>query len=67
VRRSPSLVVTVLCPHFERPVRATQNAATERLVDCADKEACVEVTTDEEGTSVRVYPSACPVFRRSAT
>jgi hypothetical protein len=64
MRRSEALVVTVMCPHFERPVRATQNAATERLVDCTAKTECASVTTDERGITVSVYPQGCPVFRR---
>jgi hypothetical protein len=64
MRRSPSLVVSILCPHFERPVDAVRNTATERLVDCRDKELCATVTTDERGVTITVRPSACPVFRQ---
>jgi hypothetical protein len=64
MRRSPALVVTILCPHFERPVAATRNATTERLVDCASKSECVTVTTDERGVTIEVRPQECPVFRR---
>ncbi len=64
MRRSEALVVTVLCPHFERPVRATRNVATERLVDCASKTECATVNADEHGVTVTVYPQGCPVFRR---
>ena len=63
MRRSEALTVTILCPHFERPVTATRNGANERLVDCRDRNECVSVTTDERGVTVTVYPQACPVFR----
>lgn len=58
--------MTIVCPHFARPVVATRNAVNEKLVDCADKDQCVTVTTDERGVSIEVRPGACPVFRGSA-
>jgi hypothetical protein len=64
MRRSPALVVSILCPHFERPVEAVRNTATDGLVDCREKDACATVTTDERGVTVVVRPSECPVFRR---
>jgi hypothetical protein len=64
VRRSEHLRITILCPHFARPVVATRNAVNEKLVDCDDKQACVTVRGDERGTTVEVYPPACPVFRQ---
>jgi hypothetical protein len=57
-------VVTILCPHFARPVSATRNGATDKLVDCVAKDECASVTTDERGVTVTVRPSACPVFRQ---
>jgi hypothetical protein len=65
VRRTVELRVMVLCPHFQRPVEATRNTMTDRLVDCSSKESCRSVETSEEtGVTVTVYPVACPVFRR---
>ena len=61
MRRSELLVVTVFCPHFERPVGASRNAATERLVDCTAKRDCVREVTD--GVVAATYPAGCPVFR----
>lgn len=66
VRRSEALRVTIVCPHFARPVVATRNAMNDKLVDCSDKDACVTVTTDERGVAVEVRPAACPVFRKIA-
>jgi hypothetical protein len=65
VRRSEALTVTVLCPHFERPVLATRNEAAGRLVDCRSKEDCVTRERDEEGRERVEYPQGCPVFRRA--
>jgi hypothetical protein len=63
MRRSPLLTVSILCPHFGRPVTAQRNEANERLVDCSDKDACAEVTVTEGGATVTVRPTGCPVFR----
>jgi hypothetical protein len=63
MRRSPALVVTILCPHFQEPVEATRNGVTERLVDCRDKAECATVTTDEHGVTITIRPKECPVFR----
>jgi hypothetical protein len=64
VRRSEHLRITILCPHFARPVGATRNAMNEKLVDCDDKQACVTVHSDERGATIEVRPSSCPVFRQ---
>jgi hypothetical protein len=64
VQRSQNLVVIVLCPHFQKPVRATRNQAIDRLVDCESKDECVTRSTDERGAERREYPFGCPVFRR---
>ncbi len=63
MRRSELLVVTVFCPHFERPVSASRNAVNERLVDCTSKRECVRESQDERGVVVATYPVGCPVFR----
>jgi hypothetical protein len=63
MRRSPLLTVSILCPHFGRPVAAQRNQANDRLVDCADKEGCVSVEVTASGAQVSVRPHTCPVFR----
>jgi hypothetical protein len=63
MRRSPLLTIQVFCPHFERPVHAKQNQATERLVDCDDRALCVTHETSPSGVTIAVYPKGCPVFR----
>jgi hypothetical protein len=63
MRRSPMLTVRVFCPHFERPVSAQRNEATERLVDCDSKGECATQETRESGVTVAVFPTGCPVFR----
>ena len=63
MRRSLALQIVIQCPHFERPVHATLNQAIEKLVDCADKMACV-IEGAEPGAE---RPAACPVFPRLAT
>ena len=63
MRRSPLLTVQILCPHFARPVAAQRNEATERLVDCAEKDACAEAKVTASGATVVVRPPTCPVFR----
>jgi hypothetical protein len=63
MRRSPLLTVTVHCPHFQRPVQAQRNAATDRLVACSDAEACRDpAATAHGGEHARPYPHGCPVF-----
>jgi hypothetical protein len=64
MRRSPLLSISIFCPHYERPVVAQRNEATEKLVDCASKRECVTETSAESGVTVAVYPAGCPVFRR---
>ena len=63
MRRSPLLTIQVMCPHFQRPVTAQRNEATDRLVDCVSKGECVTSETRESGVTVAVYPTGCPVFR----
>jgi hypothetical protein len=63
MRRSELLTITVFCPHFERPVGASRNTVSDRLVDCASKRECVQESVDERGVTVTVYPNGCPVFR----
>jgi hypothetical protein len=64
VRRSPLLTVTVHCPHFNRAVQAQKNAATDRLVACADADACRDPAATAPGPAehARPYPHGCPVF-----
>jgi len=69
VRRSVLLAVVVHCPHFARPVTATRNLATDRLVACSDSGLCC-VSTGELGDwqsseprdHDRPFPRGCPVF-----
>jgi hypothetical protein len=63
VRRSVLLTVIVHCPHFGRPVAATRNDATDRLVACADADKCRDAHPDTPaGEHDRPYPRGCPVF-----
>ena len=63
MRRSVSLKVAVYCPHFKRPVEATRNLAIDRLVSCAESEACRDGAPAEElPEHQRPYPRGCPVF-----
>jgi hypothetical protein len=62
MRRSELLKVTVHCPHFNRPVAATRNAAIDRLCDCSEKDACRAPSSREAGEHDRPYPRGCPVF-----
>lgn len=63
MRRSPLLTVTVHCPHFDKPVQAQRNAATDRLVSCSDAESCRDANaTAAGGEHARPYPHGCPVF-----
>lgn len=66
MRRSVHLAITILCPHFERPVAATRDGVSERLIDCSDKDRCGEIRDDGDGIAVIVRPAACPVFRGRA-
>lgn len=66
MRRSEHLRITILCPHFARPVVATRNSMNEKLVDCDEKQACVTIESDARGATVEVRPASCPVFRRDA-
>jgi hypothetical protein len=63
MRRSPLLTVQVLCPHFQRPVHAQRNQATDTLVDCESKDECATSVTTDAGAAIVVYPRGCPVFR----
>ena len=68
MRRSVHLRITVLCPHYVRPVEVTRNEATERLVDCSSKNECARTEPAEGGGERGVtvtYPVGCPVFGRS--
>ena len=63
MRRSPLLTVTVLCPHFHKPVQAQRNGATDRLVSCSDADACRDPHPEAHGGEhARPYPRGCPVF-----
>ncbi len=62
MRRSVLLQVVVHCPHFRRPVTAQMNTAIERLVDCADKDACRAPAPGADGQHARPFPNGCPVF-----
>jgi len=63
MRRSPSLRVTVHCPHFNRPVQAERNLATDRLVWCSDGDQCRDPQpSGRGGEHARPYPHGCPVF-----
>jgi hypothetical protein len=66
MRRSELLRVTVHCPHFNRPVLATKNAAISgdggRLCDCQEKDVCRAPASREAGEHERPYPHGCPVF-----
>ncbi len=63
MRRSPVLVVAMLCPHHGRPVEAILNTAIERLVDCREKDGCATRSEREDGVIITVRPAGCPVFR----
>ena len=64
MRRSELLRVTIHCPHFNRPVTATRNAAVDRLCDCNEKDACRTSSNGirEAGEHDRPFPHGCPVF-----
>lgn len=63
MRRTALLSVVVVCPHFQRPVRAQKNEMNDRLVDCDSKHECVTRPEDARGVVLTVYPQGCPVFR----
>jgi hypothetical protein len=63
MRRSVLLAVVVHCPHFGRPVTATRNLATDRLVACEDADRCRDpAPAAAPGEHERPYPRGCPVF-----
>jgi hypothetical protein len=63
MRRLEVLKVAVHCPHFARTVTATKNTAIDRLVDCAEKDACRDPNPESDGReAARPYPHGCPVF-----
>jgi hypothetical protein len=63
VRRSVLLKVAVYCPHFQRPVEATRNAAIDRLVACSSSGGCRDAApADELPEHQRPFPRGCPVF-----
>lgn len=63
MRRSPLLTVTVHCPHFDRPVQAERNTATDRLVACSAAASCRDGDAAAQGHEhARPYPHGCPVF-----
>jgi hypothetical protein len=54
MQRSRSLPVVVHCGHHNRPVRATKNAAIDRLVSCDEADKC----KNGEGQ----FPRGCSVY-----
>jgi hypothetical protein len=67
MQRSPLLNVTVHCPHFDRPVQAQRNAATDRLCACNDSALCRDdATPTPPGEHARPFPHGCPVFPQLA-
>lgn len=67
MRRSVLLSVIVHCPHFGRPVTASRNEATDRLVACSDSDKCrassvTDAPTAPPGEHERPFPRGCPVF-----
>jgi hypothetical protein len=54
MQRSRSLPVVVHCGHHNRPVRATKNAAIDRLVSCDEADKC----KTPEGQ----FPRGCAVY-----
>jgi hypothetical protein len=68
MRRSELLKLTVHCPHFNRPVVATRNAAIDRLVACDESERCRDPAPSSDGTTshARPFPHGCPVFPQLA-
>jgi hypothetical protein len=63
MRRSALLTVAVFCPHFKRPVEATRNLVIDRLVACAESDACRDpAPASELPDHQRPFPHGCPVF-----
>ena len=62
MRRSELLKTAVTCPHFGRPVVAQRNAMTDRLVDCAEKDACRPTNGQANADGKQPFPRGCPVF-----
>ena len=63
MRRSVLLTVVVHCPHFNRAVTATRNAAIDKLVACSDSEQCRDPNPPSAlPDHDRPYPHGCPVF-----
>jgi hypothetical protein len=57
------LEVVAYCPHFGRPVTASRNLITDRLVACSDSERCRDpAPTGQPPDHDRPYPRGCPVF-----
>jgi hypothetical protein len=57
------LKVLVFCPHFQRPVVAERNLTIDRLVSCAEADACRDPAPPTEGSAhARAFPHACPVY-----
>jgi hypothetical protein len=63
VRRSDLLTVSVYCPHFRRPVHAQRNQSIDRLVACAESDACRDPAPPDSGSEpAKPFPHGCPVF-----
>ncbi len=62
MRRLDLVPVTVYCPHYQRPVAATHNRAVERLVHCAERDACRATDSASSDGAPRPYPRGCPVY-----
>jgi hypothetical protein len=60
------LKVSVFCPHFRRTVLADKNATIDRLVACAESEACREPNTPGTADHARPFPHGCPVYPQLA-
>jgi hypothetical protein len=59
MQRSRSLPVIVHCGHHNRPVRATRNAAIDRLVSCEEADRCRAPT---EPGGPEKFPRGCAVY-----
>jgi hypothetical protein len=67
MRRSELLKVSVFCPHFHRTVVADKNAATDRLVACAESDSCRDPAVAPSATEhARPFPHGCPVYPQLA-
>ncbi len=61
------LKVSVHCPHFQRPVAVTKNAAIDRLVACDESDACRDPAPPSDANAhARPFPRGCPVFPQLA-